>query len=333
MKIGLIGAGFMSRTHLAGWRAIGEDVAGILAFDDPSVTSLATKENLDVFKSVSAMAATCDVIDVCSPTFTHREYVIAAAATGKAVFCEKPLALNVRDGVEMVRAAENAGVALGVGHVLRYFPEYASAARTMQSGVLGDPAVLRFSRCTFAPRNGWYLDESRSGGVILDLMIHDLDYARYLAGEVTRVYAIVDRGAAADTGVPGPHAYVILTHASGAITHAEGSWRMPQPEFLTSFEIAGSRALLTFDSSQCGAVVPHIAAIAAGTNAPDVPVATSPVSEDPYAAQLRAFRDALVAGDDPPVDGREGLAALQIALAAGESSRTGNPVDISPVEV
>ncbi len=360
MKIGLVGAGFMGRTHLAGWRSIGEEVVGLLRFDDPTIAELAVAEGLSVFDNVPDMATRCDVIDVCSPTFTHRDYVLAAVAAGTPIFCEKPLALSVEDGVSMVRAAEDAGVPLGVGHVLRYFPEYAAAARTVRSGDLGDPAVLRFSRCTFAPKNAWYLDESRSGGVILDLMIHDLDFARHVGGDVKRVFASIDRGSDV-SGRLAPHAHALLTHTSGAISHVEGSWRMPQPEFLTSFEIAGSKALLIFDSRDTSSVSPIIGSIqrplvAEATTAgpttsgsegpgrvgagdsdsaemPDIPVAASPVSEDPYALELLAFRNALRTGNPPPVDGREGLFAIQIALAAQRSARTGTPVDIEPLEV
>lgn len=140
--------------------------------------------------------------------------------------------------------------------------------------------------------------------------------------------------------MPGPHAYAILTHASGAITHVEGSWRLPQPEFRTSFEIAGSKALITFDSEASDALVPHIGPPVGGDagdtgtaeKEPDVPVAASPVSEDPYSKELEAFRDAVAAGEAPPVPGEEGVRALQIALAAIESDRTGEPVEITPLE-
>ena len=349
MKIGMIGAGFMARTHLTGWRAMGEEVVGLLGYQDPTTDAFAKETELPTFATFEQLAQNCDVIDVCSPTFTHKEYVTAAVSAGKAVFCEKPLALSMADGREMVEAAKAAGVPFGVGHVLRFFPEYEKAAATAHSGELGELAVLRFSRCTFAPKTGWYLDETRSGGVILDLMIHDLDFARYVAGEVTKVYASVDRGlpgssvgttGAGGPGSPGaeeplgPHAYVILTHASGALTHVEGSWRMPQPEFHTSFEISGNKGLLTFDSGESSALVPHLApaAGAAAGKAPEVPVAASPVAEDPYTLELRAFRDAVAAGKKPPIDGEEGLRALQIALAAIQSAGSGEPVEITPLE-
>ncbi|MFW6338424.1 MAG: Gfo/Idh/MocA family protein, partial [Alkalispirochaetaceae bacterium] len=181
MKIGMIGAGFMARTHLAGWRALGEEVVGLLGYQDPTTDAFAKESRLPTFATFEQLARNCDVVDVCSPTFTHKQYVLAAVHAGRAVFCEKPLALSLADGREMVEAAKAAGVPFGVGHVLRFFPEYVKAAATARSGELGELAVLRFSRCTFTPKTGWYLDESRSGGVILDLMIHDLDFARYVA--------------------------------------------------------------------------------------------------------------------------------------------------------
>jgi predicted dehydrogenase len=337
---------------------MGEEVVGLLGYQDPITDAFARETELPTFATFKQLARNCDMIDVCSPTFTHKEYVLAAASAGKAVFCEKPLALSMTDGREMVEAARAAGVPFGVGHVLRFFPEYEKAAVTARSGELGELAVLRLSRCTFAPKSGWYLDETRSGGVILDLMIHDLDFARYVAGEVTRVYASVDHGlpvsssgaaparadeaaTAADPEAPdvkeplGPHAYVILTHANGTLTHVEGSWRMPQPEFHTSFEISGSKGLLIFDSGESSAIVPHLAPAAGTATAavPEVPVAASLVAEDPYTRELKAFRNSVVAGKKPPIDGEEGLQALQIALAAIKSAGSGEPVEITPLEV
>jgi predicted dehydrogenase len=109
---------------------------------------------------------------------------------------------------------------------------------------------------------------------------------------------------------------------------------MPQPEFHTSFEISGSKELLTFDSARSSALLPHLAP-PRGVSAeagPEVPVAASPVAEDPYTRELRAFRDAVVAGEYPPVDGEEGLRALQIALAAMESAKSGEAIEITPLE-
>src|SRR5690606_8031401 len=115
-----------------------------------------------------------------------------AAAAGKHVFCEKPISISIEDAKAMVEACEKAGVTLMVGHVLRFFPEYDAARDAVAGGRLGDPKVIRATRASAFPTWGsdnWFADESRSGGPIVDLIIHDIDWIRWTFGEVQRVYA------------------------------------------------------------------------------------------------------------------------------------------------
>ncbi len=323
----------MGRTHADGWRECGGEIGGVLATPDRSARELADAYDAPVVETIAELAGGVDIVDVCSPTPLHRDHVSAAVEAGsRAIFCEKPLARHLGEAEAMVRACRGAGIPLGVGHVLRFFPEYGNALAAVRRGELGKLAVLRFSRRTFAPRKPWFLDTAQSGGVVLDLMIHDLDFARLAAGEVQRVYARVDPGSDGRQ-----HAYALLTHASGTITHVEGSWRYPQPEFHTSFEFAGSKALVTFDSQSTQAIRLHLTPLRGSvTDAdrllPEVPVAASPISENPYAAELTAFRRAIDAGSEPPVSGEEGVRTLQLALAVLESSESGRPVEITPWE-
>lgn len=315
----------MGRTHAAGWRTAGDTITAVLNATGHSARELARDHGARVVDEVADLVAHCDLIDVCSPTDRHGAHVLAAVTAGaRAVFCEKPLARTLPDAIEMVRACRAAEVPLGVGHVLRFFPEYAHARAAVERGDVGQLGVLRFSRRTFAPQTAWFRDNAKSGGVILDLMIHDLDFARTVAGEVHSVFARIDSGSAGQD-----HAYALLSHASGAITHVEASWRYPQPEFHTSFELAGSEALLTFDSATTGALRPHVGPPASNQ---EVPIAAGPVIDDPYAAELAAFRDARAAGGEPPVPGAEGVRSLQLALAALESAERGEPVAITPWE-
>lgn len=333
MNIGLIGAGFMGRTHAEGWRECGAEITSVLATPDRSADELAEDHGATVAPSIAELVRNVDVVDICSPTPLHHEHVLAALEAGSpAIFCEKPLARHASDAETIVRSCRRARIPLGVGHVLRFFPEYAHALAAARRGELGELAVLRFSRRTFAPKKAWFLDIEKSGGVVLDLMIHDLDFARLAAGEVRRVYARVDAG-----GDGRQHAYALLTHESGTLTHVEGSWRYPQPEFHTSFEFAGSKALMTFDSQATRAIRLHVGPAPGATTEsdsalPEVPVAASPVAENPYAAQLAAFRRALETGAEPPVTGEEGLRTVRLALAVLESSETGAPVEIAPPE-
>lgn len=332
MKIGLIGAGSMGRIHAAGWQTAGCTIAAVLRTPDRSAEELAAHHGATVVDDVAALAAHSDLVDVCSPTDLHSAHVLAAVDAGAgAIFCEKPLARELPDAVRMVQSCDNAGIPLGVGHVLRFFPEYARARDAVERGDLGQLGVLRFSRRTFAPQTPWFRDPAKSGGVILDLMIHDLDFARTLAGEVNSVFARID-----SDDVGREHAYALLSHTSGAITHVEGSWRYPQPEFHTSFELAGSKALLTFDSASSSALQPHLApppgSLSNTQTLPEVPAAASPVADDPYAIELAAFRQALADGTQPPVPGAEGVRTLQLALAARESALGGKPITIEPWE-
>jgi predicted dehydrogenase len=257
--------------------------------------------------------------------------VLKAAEAGRDIVCEKPLARTVAQGQEMIAACKAAGVKLLVAHVVRFFPEYALAKAAVDRGELGQPAVVRLARETYGPKKAignWFVDFEKSGGMMLDLMIHDIDYARWVAGEVKTVFAKSISSTWPDAAVD--HGLAILTHRNGVISHIEGSWAYPPPAFRTRFEIAGSDGLLEFDSDSTAPIglYPHREE---SGEIPDVPLPTSPLSESPYTTQIREFYNALVDGAPVRVSAEDGLAALQIALAAIESARSGNPINLEPL--
>jgi predicted dehydrogenase len=332
MRIGIVGAGAMGTTHAAAWAGTGATLAGILAKPPGSAKGLAERSGCQIYESLNAMLADVDVVDICAPTHLHCEMTLQAAAAGKHVLCEKPLALTIAEGSDMIAACERAGVKLFVGHVVRFFPEHAKAKAAVDAGLIGQPAVLRCKRNVFRPRkadDNWFLDTARSGGMIMDLMVHDFDYARWVAGDVIRVCARNISSRHPDA--PVDHGLAILTHAGGALTHVEGSWAYPPPTFRTQFEIAGTRGLIQFDSeatTPIRAFMHNKGEDAAG----DVPLPASPLLESPYATEIRAFYDALARDLQPPVTARDGLAAVQIALAAIQSAgMSGTPVNLAPL--
>jgi predicted dehydrogenase len=124
--------------------------------------------------------------------------VVEAALAGKHVICEKPLALTLPDAQAMVGACAAAGVRFFVGMVVRFFPQYRAAKELVAQGRIGQPGVLRLKRVAYLPMkpcDNWYIDETRAGGIVIDLMIHDFDYARWVAGDVERVFARGNQGA------------------------------------------------------------------------------------------------------------------------------------------
>jgi predicted dehydrogenase len=271
-----------------------------------------------------------DIVDICSPTHLHHEMALKAAAAGKHVVCEKPLARTTQQAQEIVAACQKAGVQLLVAHVVRFFPEYALARSAVVEGQIGKPGVLRLHRGSYRPKKpagNWFLDEDKSGGILMDLMIHDYDYACWVAGDVESVSA--RRVTEAHPDAPVDYGLVILSHRSGALSHISGAWAYPPPTFRTKLEIAGDRGLIEFDSDGTAPIQNLI--IKANDGAPDVGLPSSPVSESPYTIQIKEFYSALTEGTTPRVSATDGLLAVQIAEAAIQSARSGQPVKLEPI--
>jgi predicted dehydrogenase len=321
LRIGVVGTGFIGETHLAAWTA--EGVRPVIHdVDGARAATLAERHGARAARSLDELFAAVDVVDICTPTHLHAQVAIAAARAGCHVICEKPMARTLADAEAMLAAARDARVRLFVAHVVRFFPEYVVARAAVLDGTIGEPAVLRLTRASFRPRQPaghWFFDHAKSGGIVLDLMIHDLDYARWVAGEVVAVHcrsAIVAQPAA---GVD--HAVAILTHRSGAISHVSASWGYAPPTFRTAFEIAGAHGLIEQDSTATSPVTPSLlaGAPAGGTTA----LADTGLAGDPFRLELAEFAAAIRDGTEARIGAADGLEALRIALAADESARTG----------
>jgi predicted dehydrogenase len=331
MRIGIVGTGFMGQTHAAAWNHTPAAIAGFLSKSATSSKAMTGQYGGQVYDTLEALLGDVDVVDICSPTHLHHPMALEAAAASVHVVCEKPLARTLEQAQEMIAACDSAGVKLLVAHVVRFFPEYAQARARVAAGEIGRPAVVRLTRGSFQPKkaaDNWFLDFEKSGGMMLDLMIHDLDYARWLAGDVDTVFAKKVSSSHPATAVD--YGLVILTHRSGTISHVEGSWAYPPPLFRTRFEIAGDNGWIEFDLDKTGAVGLHLMQTK-GDDIPDVPIPGSPLSEDPFTTQIKSFYQSLAEDAPIAVTGSEGLAALQIALAAIESAESGRPVQLDPL--
>jgi predicted dehydrogenase len=328
MKVGIVGVGFMGTTHAAGWSQTNAEIAGFAAETTAECRELAQKYGVTVYDDLAAMLPDVDVVDICTPTHLHHAMVLQAVEAGKHVICEKPLALSVAEAREMVAAARDAGVRLLVAHVVRFFPEYALARKIVYEGRIGRPGVVRLSRGSYRPKKpvgNWFLDESKSGGIMMDLMIHDYDYARWVAGEVDSVFAKRVSSDSVDYGL------AILRHRSGALSHIAGAWAYPPPTFRTALEIAGDEGLVAFDSDST-APIQNLILRSDQQDAPDVALPASPVSESPYTTQVKEFYRALKDGTPARVNALDGLAAVQIATAAIQSVRSGKAVQLETLQ-
>ena len=326
MKVGIVGVGFMGTTHAAGWAETPAEIVGFTAETNQEAGALARQYDVQVYGSLEEMLPAVDVVDMCSPTHLHYEMALKAAAAGKHIVCEKPLARTTTQAQKIVAACQRAGVQLLVAHVVRFFPEYALAQAAVAEGQIGKPGVIRLHRGSYRPKKpagNWFLDEVKSGGILMDLMIHDYDYARWIAGDVETVSA--RRVTEHHVEAPVDYGLVILGHRSGALSHIAGAWAYPPPTFRTHLEIAGDRGLIEFDSDST-APIQNLILRTGGADAPDVALPSSPVSESPYTTQIKEFYRALAEGVPARLSATDGLAAVQIAEAAIQSAHSGQPV-------
>jgi len=322
----MIGAGGVSHSHAPHWRTLDAQVS---VYAEVGADELAKRYGLRAVGSLAELFAVADVIDICTPTVTHRELALAAISADKNVLCEKPLGRTVEDAKVIAATARAANVQVYPAHVVRFFPEYAAMHAAVQQGAIGQPAVLRFNRGGEGATTNWFYDEAQSGGIILDQMIHDLDQARWTAGEVTQVYA-VQNPATVDGRIPrNVVAHVTLTHLSGAISHIQGVWGPRGMDFRTSFDVAGDAGALRFDSSAAGTVVENLSTNDDRTSY--LPPQTA--EESPYLTQLREMAQAFRGGPAPRVCLDDGIIAVALAEAAQESIATGCAIDFDAAAV
>jgi predicted dehydrogenase len=144
-RLGIVGTGVMGSFHAASWARTPAQVVGVMAQHHDQAAALAKSLNTRVYDDLDALINDVDVVDVCTPTDTHHEIVLKAAAASKQVVCEKPLARTYAQGKAMVDACEKAGVNLLVGQVVRFFPEYALAKSVVDEGKIGRVGVMRLN--------------------------------------------------------------------------------------------------------------------------------------------------------------------------------------------
>jgi predicted dehydrogenase len=286
VRVGVIGPGYIGARHIEAWRHLDVALHGYARSPARHAAVAAAYPEVTWHPSLDSLVAAVDVVDVCTPTDTHADLVRRAAAAGRPVVCEKPLARTVAEAETMIAACADAGTQLHVAHIGRYVSGYAAARHAVLDGEVGKPTGLRLYRGGAAPTWAtWFSDPDRSGGVLLDLGIHDIDFARWVAGDV------VD--ATGEMTGPG-RGVAFLTHADGARSEVTAEWGTPGQPFRTWFEIDGTGGSLRYDSTS----------ESAGRSA------------DPMVEMLGEFRTAIRGGPLPRILPADGLAALRAALAA-----------------
>jgi predicted dehydrogenase len=324
MRVGIVGTGSMGGVHAKAWQQAGLRLSGVLSEHLEHAQAFALEHDTQAFSSLQDLLEVVDVLDICAPTHLHREMTEAAAKAGKHVICEKPIALTLEDAKAMIEICSSHNVRLFIAQVVRFFPQYRAAQEIFASGQLGNLGVLRLKRAGYPPSPTWFSDESKSGGMVMDMMIHDFDYALWLGGQVTRVYATSAR--ASHPTSSGDYALVTLGFESGAMAQIEGGWCYPKGTFRTSLDIAGSAGLIEWHSDNSSTIKSFLEPQHSDAGAVGIP--SSVLTEDPYTTQIKHFKHALETNTPFDVTPEDALAALEIALAARESLKSGRAVHL-----
>ncbi|NMB25196.1 MAG: Gfo/Idh/MocA family oxidoreductase [Firmicutes bacterium] len=356
VRFAVLGAGYMGQKHA-------RILAKLPNAEILWISGQTEEEVKDICHEVGAKGTTdvsvilrdpaVDVVIVAYPTFLHREVTVQALDAGKKVICEKPIALTLEDADEMLEAAGKAALAtdiwsddpaelaahyLMVGQVVRFWPEYAKILELVEAGVLGRVLTVELERLSVAPGwSNWFKDASRSGGMVVDLMVHDFDIASGLLGQPCSVtaYGVQDM-----EGI-WRHAKTLVTYEEGRQALVIGSHLMPESYPFTSvIRVIGDKATAEYrfvaegtdaeknpDARQDQLRVYHTASSKQGVLDEVVPVEAM----DPYECQLRYFTDCIQRG----MPARRGTpdqarTALAIALAAQKSMAKGSIETLLP---
>lgn len=341
LNIGILGTGFMTVQHLKAYRSVAG--ARVAALCNPSGRHLdgdftgvagnvgdSEPLKLDMtqvrpFRDPAALFADPDIqaVDICTPTHTHVDLALAALAAGKHVLLEKPMARTHADARRIADAAIAAamrGVFLMPAMCIRFWPEYAWVRERIQRGEHGRVLDARFRRVASAP--GWgrshFLQGGTSGGALLDLHIHDVDFIQYCFG---RPRAVMASGYSRVSGAT-DHVVALYLYPGGPTVSAEGSWAMADGfPFHMGFTVNFERATVDYDPGRG----PEALRVASeGTVRPVV--LTAP---DGYTGELQHFVEAVSAGRAPDrVTAQDAATAIEICEAEEASIANGAPVPL-----
>jgi len=325
IRVGVVGTGRIGRLHA---KLLVHELAGaalVMVYD--ASPDAAAGLGAPVAPSIEALVGSpeVDAVAICSSTDTHVDIVVAAARAGKPIFCEKPISLDLAEVDRALAAVEGSGVPFMVGFNRRFDPGHRSVRDAVAGGEVGELHVLRITSRDPAPPPYDYV--RHSGGLFLDMTIHDFDMARFItASEPVEVYA---RGAVRvdpEIGELGDidTAAVTLVHADGALTLIDNS-RQAVYGFDQRIEAFGSKGMACSENLPAhGGFV----RTAAGGSGPRLPTFFLERYIPSYVAEWEAFLEMVATGGPSPVPAEAGRAPLVVGLAAKRSLDEGRPVRI-----
>jgi 1,5-anhydro-D-fructose reductase (1,5-anhydro-D-mannitol-forming) len=328
LRWGLVGASTIAAEHMIdAFRANGGDAVAVMSSNADRAAQYAAKHNIT--KSTTDLNALVedkdiDAVYVSTTNELHREQVFAAAAAGKHVLCEKPLALTLPDARAMVVECSKRGVVMGTNHHLRNAATHRAMRDAIKAGRIGKPLFARVFHAVYLPPHlqGWRIEKPNAGGgVILDITVHDADTLRFvLDDEPQSVAAMTARGgmsrAGLEDGVMG-----VLCFSSGLLAQFHDAFTTKYAT--TGFEVHGDEGSLI--ARDCMTQAPKgdvLLRSAAGEEALKLD------HEKLYVRSVRLFQGAVEGLNTPSATGEDGVKSLSVALSTLEAARSGAAAQI-----
>lgn len=328
--VAVLGAGRMGQTHIRNLAAIPD--ARVVAVADPDAAAAASGQALaraeqaftDPYAAIAADGV--DAVVIVTPTSTHAELIEAAAAAGKAIWSEKPIALDLDETARVVQLVRRTGAPLQLGFMRRFDPGYAAAKARIEAGELGRIEQFRaLSRDTYPPSIEFL---HHAGGIFLDMAVHDLDLARFLVGEVEEVHAwaaVLAEPRFAEAG-DFDTAVAVLHFRNGALGVVETARHSPWGYDIRT-EVAGALGKVVVEDVQKTAATFSHGFGFHGDHFESFPDRF----EAAFRLELEAFIAALREGREPTPGPEEALETLRLAIACTRSRAEGRPVRLSEV--
>jgi len=328
LRWGLIGASTIAAEHMIGaMRANGGEVVAVMSTNASRGQEYARKQGIT--RATTALAELVespeiDAVYISTTNELHRDQVFAAAAAGKHVLCEKPLALNLADARAMVAECAKRGIVMGANHHLRNAATHRAMRDAIAEGRIGKPLFARVFHAVYLPPHlqGWRIaNPSAGGGVILDITVHDADTLRFVLGdEPVSVSAMTSQAGMAGGGLA-DGVMGVIRFAGGALAQFHDAFTTRYAT--TGFEVHGSEGSLI--ATDCMTQQPKgevMLRTAAGEEK------LSLAHEKLYDRSIRLFQDAVAGNGAPAATGEDGVRSLALALAAAEAARTGHETRI-----
>jgi scyllo-inositol 2-dehydrogenase (NAD+) len=334
LKIGLIGVGRLGKVYARDLSSRLEETTLVAVADRDHDLAVQTARDFDVphaYATAEELIADPEVeaVVIVSPTHTHRDVVIAATQARKPTFCEKPLALTLDECRAIEAAVEKSGSFFQMGFMRRFDPGYAAAKQKIADGAIGRPVVFKStSRDPFPPSLA-YANPASSGGILVDMGIHDIDLARWFMGEVETVTAVGATLVYPELATVGDfdNAIATLVFADGRLGVLDLT-RNGIYGYDISTELLGNEGTIRIGYLR----ETPILSMTKNSVAHDTVPYFMERFERAYALQLQNFAQNVLNDREPSITIRDGVEALRVALAATESCKSGQPVRVSSIQ-